>query len=172
MGLYAETNTLRTFGSTLLEGAVGEAVLKAYIQKQGFDVVDRSDDVEYQKRDIDFEFSMNGGRVYSVEVKTDNRMYDTGNIVIEDSMQRKWGNQKGWLHYCEADILCFIDVVSYKFYFFDWPRLKSLVLSGKWSLITFNNYTDNCFGKLYKISVNELRDLGLIRAEGSLYLGN
>ena len=66
----------------------------------------------------------------------------------------------------------FVDIISYKFYFFDWPRLKALVLSGKWPLSTFNNYTDNCFGKLYKISVDELRDIGLIRAEGFIKLGN
>ena len=60
---------------------------------------------------------------------------------------------------------------SYKFYFFDWKKLQQLVLSGRWRFTKFNNGTDNCEGELCKISVRELRELGLIVVEDKIYFG-
>lgn len=172
MGIYAPTNTYRDFKSTVTEGNGGENLLKNYIIHKGFQVINRADDPSYRAKDIDFEFSRNGKKWHSVEVKSDYRMAQTGNIVIEVAMYRKSGKTPGWLYYCEADYLCFIDMQSYKFYFFDWKKLQQLVLNGRWRFTTFDNGTDNCTGEVCKISLKELRELGLIVVEDKIYFGN
>lgn len=172
MGLYEPTNEYRDFNITVSTGNGGEDLLKKYIVHKGFQVINRANDPIYRAKDIDFEFSRNGKKWHSVEVKSDSRMAQTGNIVIEVAMYRKSGRSPGWLYYCEADYLCFIDMQSYTFYFFDWKKLQQLVLSGRWRFTKFNNGTDNCEGELCKISVRELRELGLIVVEDKIYFGN
>lgn len=173
MGIYAPTNTYRDFKSTVSQGNGGEDMLKSYlIKKKGCQVIDRSDDPEYRAKDIDFEFTVKGKKWHSVEVKSDYRMAQTGNIVVEVAMYRKSGKSKGWLYYCEADYLCFIDMQSYKFYFFDWPKLQQEVLNGRWKFTKFDNGTDNCEGEVCKIPLKNLRELGLIVVEDKIYFGN
>ena len=171
MGLYEPTNTYRDFNSTINDGQVGEKLLKDFLVHKGFKVIDRSEDPLYQSKDIDFEFSKTGKSWKSVEVKADSRMTFTGNIVVEVAMQRQTCRMLGWLYKCEADYLCFIDMQTYKFYFFDWHKLKSEVLNGRWKVKTFKNGTDNCIGELCIIPLQELADIGLMVVEDRIYFG-
>lgn len=172
MGLYAPTNEYRDFNITRSSGADGEELLKNFlIKKKGCQVINRANDPTYRAKDIDFEFTVNGKKWHTVEVKSDSRMAQTGNIVVEVAMYRKSGKVNGWLYYCEADYLCFIDMQSYKFYFFDWPKLQQLVLSGRWRFTKFNNGTDNCEGEVCKIPLTDLMKLGLIIYEDRIYFG-
>ena len=116
MGLYAHSNEYRDFNTTRSSGTEGEELLKNYlIKKKGCQIINRADDPEYRAKDIDFEYSIDGKSWCSVEVKSDKRMANTGNIVVEVAMYRKSGKVNGWLYYCEADILCFIDMINYNF---------------------------------------------------------
>ena len=171
MGIYAPTNTYRDFNSTISQGNGGESLLKQYMIKKGFQIIDRSNDPAYQAKDIDFEFSRDGKHWSSVEVKSDYRMAQTGNIVVEVAMYRKKGKSKGWLYYCEADYLCFIDMQSYNFYFFDWEGLQREVLNGRWKFTIFDNGTDNCDGEVCKIPLKDLAKLGLIKVVDRIYFG-
>ena len=171
MGIYAPTNTYRDFNSTISQGNGGEELLKNYMSIKGFQIIDRSNDPLYQLKDIDFEFSRNGNKWSSVEVKSDYRMAQTGNIVVEVAMYRKSGKSKGWLYYCEADYLCFIDMQSYDFYFFDWKKLQQEVLNGRWRFTKFNNGTDNCEGEVCKIPLKDLFNMGLVVIKDKIYFG-
>ena len=172
MGLYAHSNEYRDFNTTRSSGTDGEELLKNYlIKKKGCQIINRADDPEYRAKDIDFEYSTDGKTWCSVEVKSDKRMAKTGNIVVEVAMYRKSGKVNGWLYYCEADILCFIDVVNYNFYFFDWKKLQQLVLNGRWKFTKFDNGTDNCEGEVCKIPVSDLAEMGLILYADKIYFG-
>ena len=171
MGLYAPRNEYRDFNTTVSTGTGGEDLLKKYMQRKGFQIINRADDPTYRAKDIDFEFSRDGETWRSIEVKSDSRMAQTGNIVVEVAMYRKSGRSPGWLYYCEADYLCFIDMQSYKFYFFDWKKLQREVLNGRWRFTKFDNGTDNCEGEVCKISLRDLANLGLIVVEDRIYFG-
>lgn len=171
MGIYNPTNTYRDFDSTLKEGNYGEDLLRKFMAFKGFEVEDLSYIQEYREKDIDFKFRRVGGKWKTIEVKTDNRMANTGNIVVEVAMNRQSGKVPGWLYYCEADYLCFVDSHSYKFIFINWPKLQKLVFKGYWKVITFENGTDGCTGELCKVPIKDLKKLGLIVVEDTIYFG-
>ena len=163
MGIYQPSNEMRTFNTTKNSGDFGEDSVKQYlIRKYNCKIKDVSDIVEFRKKDIDFLYSIDGKGWTSVEVKTDNRMSKTGNIVVENAMFRKKGRVNGWLYYCEAHILCFVDDNNYVFYFFDWDKLRKEIKKGRWEKRWFKNGTDNCNGEVYVIPLKELFELGNI----------
>lgn len=135
----------------LNEGKEYEKIVQDYFHSYGYIIDDKSDDEEYQKKDIDF-IAYKGKRKYAVEVKADTRMNETGNIVIEDGMIRSVGYRPGWLHKCEADILCFVDVVGNVAYMLNWAKIrKNIDTYGK--KIKFDNKFDKCTGIIYLLSV-------------------
>jgi Holliday junction resolvase-like predicted endonuclease len=141
----------RNFETMLEEGKEYEKVVQAYFESYGYKIDDKSDDEEYQQKDIDF-IAYQGKRSYKVEVKADSRMHETGNIVIEDGMIRSVGYRPGWLHKCEADVLCFVDVVGKVAYMLDWKKIRQNIDKyGK--RIEFQNKYDNCIGIIYLLSV-------------------
>ena len=168
MGFHTN-NDGRNFSSTLYDGDCGEELLKAFLEKKNFKVIDVRTNPEYQQKDIDFIISGDNVHFYTMEVKSDGKMCKTGNIFVEECMKRQIGDRKGWLYYCEADILCFIDIVNYYFYFIDWKKLKNKILVGFWKRITFNNVIDKCTGLGYIIPVKELFDNKLIITYGKIY---
>ena len=161
----------RSFSSTLKDGSVGENLIIAFLKHCGFAVEDKTDDEEYQERDIDILFKNPNGPWKSMEIKSDNVMNRSGNIVVEESFDRKIGRTLGWFHYCEADVLCFCDVNEYSYYFLNWKGIKEKIQDGYWKLSKFYNEIDDCLGRLYKIPIKDLRRLGLIEAEGKVYFG-
>lgn len=157
MGFYEPKKEVRNFKTTRNSGDFGETAVKEYLKrKYGCLIHDCSELPEYRSKDIDFFYSKDGKGWTSVEVKTDNRMSETGNIVIENAMFRKKGRVNGWLYYCEANILCFVDENNYVFYFFNWKRLKEEIHKGIWEKRWFKNGTDNCNGEVYVIPLKDL----------------
>lgn len=148
----------RTFDTTLPEGISHEADIHSYLKSKGYLVIDHSCDVFYQNKDIDLEFGKPEGPLYSMEIKSDTRMHETGNIVIEMGMERDSGYCNGWFHKCEADVLCFYDVVNLIVYLIDWQKLKAAIENGEGKRIFFNNKIDNCTGELVLISVQDLEN--------------
>lgn len=152
----------RNFNSTLYQGNEGQNKIKEYLESQGYIVIDKSEDEEYQSKDIDFLYSKDGLSFCSLEVKSDNRMYETGNIAVELAMHRKSGRKNGWYHYCEADVLCFYDVISNIGYFIDWVKLKKEIQNQRWSFTVFENKIDLCKGSLCLVPVKDLENLNLL----------
>lgn len=105
------------------KGKVGEAVIASYLSALGYKVTDVSGDAAYQKRDIDFIINDE----ITVEIKTDYQIAATGNFLFEDVFHKDWGDVDGWFHYCDADYLCFYDIVSQKAYWLDVKVMRQVV---------------------------------------------
>ena len=86
------------------KGKVGEALVSQYLINKGWDVEDTSSNPDYFKKDIDFLVSKNGLDM-AIEVKTEAKMNETGNMFIEDKISYSYGSKPGWRHYCEADYM-------------------------------------------------------------------
>lgn len=161
----------RNFYSTSSKGRLAEELFSKFLRYKGFTVVDRRLDDVYMKKDIDFEVKNGSKFLYSVEVKGDTRMAKTQNIFVEESMMRQSGRRNGWLYYCEADYLCFMDLNNYIFYLIKWPELKERILRGFWPLSSFNNKIDKCEGYGYKVPVRDLFKMNLLQCVDRIYFG-
>ena len=153
---------IRNFDTTLPEGISHEAEIHSYLKNMGYLIIDHADDPVYQDKDIDLEFGRPDGQMFSMEIKSDTRMHETGNIVIELGMHRETGFCEGWFHKCQADVLCFYDVVGLVVYLIDWQRLKYAIENGEGKHIFFKNKIDNCVGELILVSVKDLEEKGFL----------
>lgn len=89
-------------------GKQGEALVMNALRVRGCQVEDLSLSREYQAKDIDSRVSKNGVSI-TLEIKNDVRSNYTGNVFIETyNVNNKRRNGSGWVNYCEADYLCFV----------------------------------------------------------------
>lgn len=96
------------FYDDLAIGKRGEELMKAAFLMRGHQVEDLSEIREYQKKDIDMRLTK-GGVSITLEVKNDLRSNSTGNVFIETYNRNNISREyEGWLCYCEADYLCFV----------------------------------------------------------------
>lgn len=107
-------------------GKEGEVVVAHYLSSFGYQVIDVSDDADYRRLDIDFVVIDKDGKRITLEVKTNNQMMKYQNLVLEDVFLKDFGDVKGWLHYCQADIICFYDDTCGKCYFADGEVLRAI----------------------------------------------
>ena len=96
------------FYDDLAIGKRGEELMKAAFLTRGHKVEDLSGMPEYQRKDIDMRLTK-GGVSITLEVKNDIKSNSTGNVFIETYNRNnvKRGGD-GWICYCEADYLCFV----------------------------------------------------------------
>lgn len=94
------------FNTDLERGKIGEEMFAASQIAKGNKVIDVSDQVEYQKQDIDFILEDQRGNRITAEVKTDYKSEETGNLFIETDNLASC--TLGWWHYCKADYLVFV----------------------------------------------------------------
>ena len=156
--------------NTFVYGREGEQAIMNYFRRFGYLVEDKNNDSVYQGKDIDMIVSKNN-QSFSVEVKTDTRARDTGNIIVERMMNRIQGSRRGWFYFCEADILCYYLQNIGKAYFLDWCMIKALILSGKAVNCKFRNPIDaNCIGFGWLLSIEKLlRPNHVILWESAIY---
>ena len=81
------------FSESLQEGGYGEHAIWNLLMKQAWvrSVVDVRDDLEFQKKDIDFLVENLRRQFTSIEVKTDFKAHETGNLVYELSTSNNIG---------------------------------------------------------------------------------
>lgn len=89
-------------------GKKGEILAANLYENAGCTIEDVSDDVEYQKQDIDFIVHYNE-RSAKVEVKYDRVISRTGNLFLEINTDKGVTDTLGWFKYSNADILFYID---------------------------------------------------------------
>ncbi|MEA5012911.1 MAG: hypothetical protein VB100_14455 [Angelakisella sp.] len=142
------------FEDCLKHGKETEALIGAFLVTRGFAVEDKSDDKLYRKIDVDLVLHKNG-KDYLLEVKSDNLMHRTGNVFIEDCMYRKTGTYDGWMHYCQADVLCCYDTVNKFAYMLKWKDIKPIVKNFR--RIKFWNQVDQCYGAGYLVPLSYLK---------------
>lgn len=106
--MKGETN----FFDDLAVGARGELLVYCTLKNRGFSVNDVTKDKFFQQRDTDFEVFKGEGEncaYTTLEVKNQPEAYFTGNVFLEDmNRMNVKRNGKGWLHYCQAEHICFV----------------------------------------------------------------
>lgn len=96
------------FYASLAIGQRGEEMVFNALTKKGHNVLDVSDDTDYQWIDIDFQVSRNG-RTTTLEVKNDLASERSGNVFVETWNQKNQRhNYQGWYYYCEAEFIAFV----------------------------------------------------------------
>lgn len=100
-------------------GDVGEAVCKNVLEACGFQVQDVSRNPDYYEKD-DLIATKNG-KSYFIEVKTDTRAHETGNLVVEliSNMEAK---RTGWFNYCKCN----------KYFFYLANSNELIIVDQKW----------------------------------------
>ena len=93
------------FSESLKQGKYGEYVIKDFLNRQKWvkQVVDVSDDLRHQEKDIDFLVENLERQFYSVEIKTDYQAHETGNLAYELTTS----GHIGCLEKTEADWIIF-----------------------------------------------------------------
>lgn len=108
-------------------GKKGEDFIESYLKsKYGFENVERlTEDSHYFKKDIDFRV-VNNGNVHLIEVKTDSRINETGNIPFEflRIYFRDFTTYEGWGFRSEATGLIIKEDKSTVIYCFDFASLR------------------------------------------------
>lgn len=96
------------FYSDLKRGKRGERLVINALEARGHKITDLSDDLEARKVDIDLLLD-NGKQQTTLEIKNDQRSETTGNLFIETyNSNNKSHSFKGWLFYCGAKYICFL----------------------------------------------------------------
>ena len=109
----------------------GEYEVKKFLRGRGIQVEDVSDKPQYWAKDIDL-IATNPltGASAAIEVKLDARINDTGNFFVEFENPRS-KNSNGWLHFCEADFLYYIDSHTYITYIIKFDELRHFIAEHK-----------------------------------------
>lgn len=92
-------------------------------------VDDKTNDKDYWGKDIDsIVTNPRTGETRTIEVKTDTRLYETGNLYIElENVHSKGG--KGWYYFSEADIIAYCDYSApdREIYLFSFEDLRATI---------------------------------------------
>lgn len=100
-------------------GDVGEAVCKNVLEACGFQVQDVSRNPDYYEKD-DLIATKNG-KSYFIEVKTDTRAHETGNLVVE-LISNVEAKRTGWFNYCKCN----------KYFFYLANSNELIIVDQKW----------------------------------------
>ena len=97
------------FYDDLARGKHGEHIVAAALTARGHKVIDKSDDWEYRRKDIDFIITNSAAQETTLEIKTDAASERTGNLYIEYyNVNNKSHSYNGWLFYCGAEYIGFL----------------------------------------------------------------
>lgn len=127
------------------KGEVGEMAVINHYQKKGCAVEDVSDNPQYFKYDIDI--LING---QTVEVKTDYRMYETGNLLLEMvSNSNPAYYKEGWFITSKAQVFVFYSPQTNSTYQVFADELRKVVFDNQ-SQLKYRNMRVNEFGNVIK----------------------
>lgn len=138
------------------KGKKGETAVKEYYLKNGHNVIDVSEDKEFQKMDIDFIIDGN-----FVEVKTQSSINKSQKIVLE--LETEYYNsliKKGWFNSTEANILLFYDSENNIAYTVDTKELREFYNKYSNSDLIQDYYfdEDTKVSRLAYISIDLIKD--------------
>ena len=140
----------------------GETLAKQCLEKNGFTVIDRSDQPEYWAKDIDITAEKKGFSA-EIEVKWDNWISKTGTMFLE-LLTNIQENKQGWANYTEADFIFYGDAKNKLFYVFGADDMRKYLREHKedYQLKIANDY--NSFdGSIRKQSLGAIVPIGLFR---------
>lgn len=130
------------FYSDLNRGKVGEALAAKALVARGHKVIDVSDNWDYRRKDIDFVLTNKQGQTTTLEVKTDAASENTGNVFIEyGNINNKTHNYLGWLMYCEAEYIGFVQPHNKKAMIVSFDELKQNIKENSYRSASSYNAT-------------------------------
>jgi len=153
-------NITRNFETMLDEGRITSLRLQEYFRSKGYKVINRFNDEIAQSIGVDFEIYDPKRWLFRVEVKSDNRIHETGNLFIEHKTVRSTKTSKGWMHYCLSDYICYHDSVNDIGYLIDWRKMREEAAG--FPQVRFNNTYDECIGYGYLVPVETAKERGFI----------
>ena len=120
------SNIIHNFNESINIGDYGEQIIKSYFETNPnvVDVIDVSQNKDYQNKDIDFLVKLKNGEYISVELKTDT--YDTGNIFYE-AISNKEHNVLGCMIKSKAKCLFYYFIKTKELYIIDFKAYKKWV---------------------------------------------
>lgn len=155
---------MKSFDDALAIGKNGEQIVANHFAQRGHTVINVSSDKEYQEKDIDAILKNIDGTSCAIEIKTDNRMAATGNLLFEIGSCRATGYYDGWYSYCKADYIVFYDSYHKKGYCVNWNKTKPL-LKKEASFKRFYNRYDQCYTDAYLLPIYKAKSINLIEYE-------
>lgn len=130
------------FYNDVRRGKVGETLFSNAYARAGRKVEDVSDIYEYRRRDIDFIVSNKRGQTTTIEIKTDEASEYTGNVFIEyGNINNKTHNYLGWLMYCEAEYIGFVQPHNKKAMIVSFEELKQNIKENSYRSASSYNAT-------------------------------
>ena len=137
--MYNFDTTDNSFLKAKQKGKKGETAVKDYYINQGLEVIDVSEDREFQKIDVDFIIDGN-----FVEVKTQKSISEREKITLE--LETEYYNslvRQGWFNSTEANILIFYDNINNIAYSVDTKELRDYFNKHKYSNdLEFHSYDE------------------------------
>lgn len=151
------------------EGKQAERLVKDFLLNRGYTVQDVSEEQENYQDDVDF-IVQKDGRTSKIEVKLDTRLAETQNIAFEDVFYLKdketgqTETRAGYYHYSQCDFLIFVSPADNSLYIVHFAKLKKQeeVLQQEFKSRKFYSYTDKCQKAMKIISVEALKEKGLL----------
>lgn len=145
----------------MVEYKNGEALAIQCLEAKGFQIVDRRDDPEYWKKDIDLT-AIRGADVFNIEVKWDGRIWNSNAFFFElmTDIERK---KLGWANYTQADYIFYGDSKGRKFYVFKAEDMREYLSQhkGYYEERTASDYRKD--GTIKKQSKGAVVPIGLFR---------
>lgn len=130
------------FYNDIRRGKVGEKLFADAYAAAGKKVEDVSNLIDYRRRDIDFIVSNKRGQTTTIEIKTDEASEYTGNVFVEyANINNKSHNYLGWLMYCEAEYIGFIQPNNKKAMIVSLDELKKNIQENNYRIASSYNAT-------------------------------
>ena len=134
----------------------GEYLVQQYLLDKGYQVIDVSRDQDYWTQDIDF-IAIKGEKTIRIEVKYDSWINKTNNMFVE-LISNVNNNTSGWIDYCKADIIFYVDAVANVAYIVKVSDIKEYLQSKDYQIKIAYDYDKN--GVVKKCSKGALVDIG------------
>lgn len=136
----------------------GEWLVKEYLERNGYDVIDVSKNKEYWVQDVDF-IAVKGEKQTKIEVKYDGWIYKTRNMFIE-LLTDIDKNKCGWIDYCKADVLFYVDAITHICYVVKLKDIRDYI--NKYSYQTKISVDTTASGQIYKCSKGALINIDMM----------
>ncbi len=120
------------FKTQLDRGVEAEKLVADYLDRMGF-YVEEAKDMALQRKGIDYFVVSPTGVLMSVEIKTDFRAAETGNVFLETVSVEKYGivDKLGWIYTSAAQVLVYYVTGLEEIYFVDMTAFKMKVADFK-----------------------------------------
>lgn len=158
------------FYETLAQGNVSEVLVTTYLANRGWSIEDKTKEKEYQSIEIDIIATKNDA-CRSIEIKQDNRVGETGNLLIETITNKKRGSI-GWFNKTEADYIFIHNTKDHQLLIVVTDDLRAyLELEGnfstyrEWILFEGYGYKTSCGYTIPLSHFSTIFDVGIVDLE-------